>query len=300
MKKNFLKAASLFLSLMMLLCACGDETQIPGTGDETINSATTSADHVHSFGEWNMVTQATCTSKGLKERTCSECGYKATQELTATQHRYGNWIIQKVATCTVNGVRGCTCSICGDKKTETVYSMGHYYGVWTTEREATCTQDGLKVSECYLCGDRKTETVKSTGHNYENYVCTNCGDYKLNMNIKLPQTPVTIHEYRYDGLIQTSCKVTSIRWKVDRLWDDGRVNIYIYWSGEQIYNYKGDNISSNCEVVYKLYDSEGYVVTSGTDWSTPVQKGEKFKDAPIFILDLDPNESYTLEFINAK
>lgn len=340
MKKNFLKVASLFLSLMMLLCACGeDETQTTGTGDEIVNSATTSAHHVHSFGEWNMVTQATCTSKGFKERTCSECGYKETQELTATQHRYGNWITQKAATCTVNGVRECTCSICGDKKTETVYSKGHNYGVWTTEREATCAQDGLKVSECYLCGDRKTETVKSTGHDYgswytekyatcvasgleyrtcygcdkketrtiaaeghdyENGECTRCGDINIKMNITLPKTPITIHDYRSNGSIETSCKVTSVKYKINSVFSSG-VYVTIYWSGEQTYNYEGDNISKSCVIGYKLYDSQGYVVKSGTDYSTAVQKGEKFKDADFFIYDpLDPNESYTLEFVNVN
>lgn len=339
MKKNFLKAASLFLSLMMLLCACGDETQIPGTGDETINSATTSADHVHSFGEWNMVTQATCTSKGLKERTCSECGYKATQELTATQHRYDNWITQKAATCTVNGVRECTCSICGDKKTETVSSKGHYY-VWTTEREATCTQDGLEVSECYLCGDRKTETVKSTGHDYgswyteisanctangleyrtcygcdkketrtiaakghdyKNGECTRCGDINVKIKITLPKTPVTINNYLgKSDEIETSCKVTSIKYEIYNVDSDGEVSVAFYWSGEQTYNRKGDSASSPCWIGYKLYDSQGYVVKSGMDESAAVQKGEKFKDECFCIYNLDPNESYTLELIHAN
>lgn len=334
MKRNILNLALLVLSLSLLLCACGNETST-----ET-KAVATSADHVHSFGEWNMVTQATCTSKGFKERTCSECGYKATQELTATQHKYGNWITQKAATCTVNGVRECTCSICGDKKTETVYSKGHNYGVWTTEREATCAQDGLKVSECYLCGDRKTETVKSTGHDYgswyteisanctangleyrtcygcdkketrtiaakghdyKNGKCTRCGDINIKMNITLPKTPVTIHEFRYNGSIDTTCKVTSVRWEIHRYDPSSQeASIVFYWSGEQTYNYKGDNISRSCYIGYKLYDSQGYVVKSGTLLSTAVQKGEKFKDASFYIYDLDPNESYTLEFVNVN
>lgn len=299
MKKNFLKAASLFLSLMMLLCACGDETQILGTGDETINSATTSADHVHSFGEWNMITQATCATKGFKERICSECGYKVTQELTAKQHSYGDWQIVTEATCTSKGFKERTCSECGYKATQELTGQ-HRYGNWVTQKTATCTSSGSEYRTCIDCDKKETKTIAAKGHNYENYKCTNCGDCKLNINIKLPQTPVTIHDYSYDDSIKTSCKVTSIRWEVDWLWDDGRVDIYIYWSGEQIYNYKGDNISSSCEVGYKLYDSQGYVVESGTTGSTAVQKGEKFKDAAIWIIFLDPNESYTLEFLDVK
>ncbi len=337
MKKNFLKAASLFLSLMMLLCACGDETQSTGTENEGTDAITVTDDHTHFFGSWKTVKAATCIATGTQERTCA-CGEKETKSYAESTHRYGNWITQKAATCTVNGVRECTCSICGDKKTETVYSKGHNYGVWTTEREATCAQDGLKVSECYLCGDRKTETVKSTGHDYggwytetdatctasgleyrtcydcdkketrtiaakghdyKNGECTRCGDINVKMNITLPKTPITIHDYRYNGSIDISCKVTSVKYKINSVYSDG-VYVYIYWSGEQTYNHQGDNISSMCAIGYKLYDSQGYVVASGTDYSTAVQKGEKFKDAEFLIMNLDPNESYTLEFVNVN
>lgn len=266
MKRNFLKFASLVLASLLLLCACGDktkneqETSAETKGEET-NTVTVTDDHIHFFGSWKTVKAATCIATGTQERSCA-CGEKETKSFAEPTHRYGNWITQKTATCTVNGVRECTCS---------------------------------------LCGDRKTETVKATGHNYENYVCTNCGDYKLNINIKLPQTPVTIHDYRYDDSIKTSCKITSVRWEIGYYSESSRdVWIYLYWSGEQTYNYEGNNISSSCGIGYKLYDSEGYVVDSGTSSSTPVQKGEKFKDALITIPDLDPNESYTLEFLDVK
>lgn len=338
MKRNFLKFASLVLASLLLLCACGDETtkEQETKGEET-NTVTVTDDHVHFFGSWKTVKAATCIAMGTQERSCA-CGEKETKSFAEPTHRYGNWITQKAATCTVNGVRECTCSICGDKKTETVYSKGHNYGVWTTEREATCAQDGLKVSECYLCGDRKTETVKSTGHDYgswytetsatctasgleyrtcygcdkketrtiaakghdyKNGECTRCGDINIKMNITLPQTPLTIHEYRYNGSIDVSCKVTSVKYKVENVYFSGKVQVNVYWSGEQTYNYKGDNISSMCGIGYKLYDSQGYVVDSGTDYSTAVRKGEKFKDEYFYFI-LDPNESYTLEFINVN
>ncbi|MBO5866843.1 MAG: hypothetical protein J6Q55_02170, partial [Clostridia bacterium] len=34
--------------------------------------------HEHELGEWTVVSQATCTDAGLKERTC-ECGLQETE-----------------------------------------------------------------------------------------------------------------------------------------------------------------------------------------------------------------------------
>ena len=35
----------------------------------------------HSYGEWKVVKEATADEKGLKERECSECGDKQTEEI---------------------------------------------------------------------------------------------------------------------------------------------------------------------------------------------------------------------------
>lgn len=47
------------------------------------------ANHIHSFGAWNITEPATCTSNGIKERECS-CGQKETQTVTQLSHSYVN------------------------------------------------------------------------------------------------------------------------------------------------------------------------------------------------------------------
>ena len=42
----------------------------------------------HSFGEWTVTTEAACTESGCRERTCSVCGKKETEEIPATGHNY--------------------------------------------------------------------------------------------------------------------------------------------------------------------------------------------------------------------
>ena len=43
----------------------------------------------HSYGEWETVTDSTCTTKGSQERTCSVCGAVESQELELGEHNYG-------------------------------------------------------------------------------------------------------------------------------------------------------------------------------------------------------------------
>ena len=36
---------------------------------------------VHKFGEWTVIKEASKTEKGQRERVCSECGYKETEDI---------------------------------------------------------------------------------------------------------------------------------------------------------------------------------------------------------------------------
>ena len=47
---------------------------------------TNSGDHTHSWSNWTSTKNATCTDKGLEERTCSECGQTETRETDALGH----------------------------------------------------------------------------------------------------------------------------------------------------------------------------------------------------------------------
>ena len=62
-------------------------------------------DHVtaaHTYGDWVVVTPATCTTAGQKQHTCTECGHVETQEIPATGHHWKD-----------NGDGTHTCPDCG-------------------------------------------------------------------------------------------------------------------------------------------------------------------------------------------
>lgn len=97
----------------------------------------------------STVTAPTCTEKGYTTYSCKKCDSTyADDYVAATGHTYGNWIVVTAATCTTNGSKERVCH-CGAKETEVIASEGHTYGAWRTVVEATCTTDGSKERVCH-------------------------------------------------------------------------------------------------------------------------------------------------------
>ncbi len=82
--------------------------------------------HEHSFGEWNVTTEPTCTETGVETRTC-ECGETETREIAALGHT--EEVVPAVEpTCTETGqTEGTKCSVCGEilVAQEVVPALGH-------------------------------------------------------------------------------------------------------------------------------------------------------------------------------
>ncbi len=60
--------------------------------DETHHWKDEDSKEEHTFGEWTIVEEATCTKEGTQEHVCSVCEYKAEDTIEATGHTYSeNW-----------------------------------------------------------------------------------------------------------------------------------------------------------------------------------------------------------------
>lgn len=122
--------------------------------------------HNHSFGDWAVTQNATCTEKGLQERTCS-CGEKETQEMSARGHKQ---VVDPAvsSTCTTDGLGvGMHCETCGEVLlAQEVTPAAH---VWTqTElvRAATCFVPGEEKRVCRICEAEETAPIAVLEHNF--------------------------------------------------------------------------------------------------------------------------------------
>ena len=213
-------------------------------------------------------------------------------------HYWIGWEMTKEATCTTNGIKTKFCD-CGYNEVTTIYARGyHEYGKWTTTTAPTCTSDGLEVRVCE-CGKTETRTITAS-HSYVYGICSKCNRGLI--NIILPETPITVHDFYYNGSIDQTCKITDIHITSISKEYNGTYEIRFSWSGEKTYDDDGNNYSSSVKLGYKLYDSDGYVVKSGSASSVGVCVGEKFRNQEIEwnYENLDPNETYTLEILNLQ
>lgn len=104
----------------------------------------------HQWGEWQTVTDATCTKTGKKTHTCTVC--PAEEEFTipvdSTAHNYVRTNPTVTATCVQSATAEYRCEHCGAPKTETLPATGkHDY------KEQASTGDGWTRHVCSVCGD---------------------------------------------------------------------------------------------------------------------------------------------------
>lgn len=179
----------------------------------------------HTFGEWEHVSEATCTKTGTDTRSCHVCGYKETAIVPALGHLYTS-VITKEATEEATGIRTYTCSRCGDSYTEVIDKLPsthkHSYTSKIT-KEATCTEKGTKTYTC-SCGDSYSEDIAALGHSYKakvtkeatetetgirTYTCDRCGDSYTEIIPKV--SPSHSHSYTSKITKEATCTDKGIK-----------------------------------------------------------------------------------------
>lgn len=115
------------------------------------------------------------------------------------------------------------------------------------------------------------------------------------INIQLPSLPFTVSDYGYSSNIQTTLRIDSITY--EKIYED---SLYIYFSGEKIYDVDGNNSNSWTSFEWKLYDSGDYLIDYGTFYTDNIAVGDKFKNKYAFVADgIKAGENYRLVIVGA-
>ena len=175
MKKSFLIILFMFLSLSFVIFTGCKDPEPPHehtysedwTKDATHHWHASSCGHevtegkaAHTFGDWIVTKDPTEEAEGSKERTCTVCGYKATEviEKLAHTHKFAvDW--------TKDATHHWHASTC-EHTTEVSSKAAHSFGNWTTTKEATEEAEGSKERTCTVCGYKVTEAIAKLEHKH--------------------------------------------------------------------------------------------------------------------------------------
>jgi hypothetical protein len=196
------------------------------------SSHTDTATHV--WGATNVIKEATETEEGLKEKTCTVCGYvqQDTIAIVTPDHQHSVVTIPaREPTCTESGLTaGVDCETCGYIITPqtTVPATGHNYpDTWTVATPATCLATGVEERACTVCGEKESRSTAKSGHTIvtdvavsatctvegktEGSHCSVCGE----VIVAQTAVPATGHTYG-DWVIETQPTESSYGIKVKK------------------------------------------------------------------------------------
>ena len=118
---------------------CGHTTEVSGKAE-------------HSFGDWTVTKEATEEAEGSRERTCTVCGYKATEAIEKLAHTHT--FAEEWTSDETNHWHAATC----EHTTEVSGKAEHSFGDYVSNNDATTEADGTKTRECSVCGYKDTVT----------------------------------------------------------------------------------------------------------------------------------------------
>lgn len=124
--------------------------------------------HSHNFVKGDTV-NATCTEKGYTLYKC-ECGESEKRDETeALGHSYGAWLVTKEPTTSQKGTREKTCTRCGDKVSEEIpvkeETHVHTYSSWEVVTNPTAEKTGLLTRNCTALDDSQTHVLPKLNEN---------------------------------------------------------------------------------------------------------------------------------------
>lgn len=120
----------------------------------------------HDYGDAIVITEPSCTKKGVKQFTCKTCNYVIYEDISPLGHEYN--LVVTDPTCTTIGYTTHTCSRCNDSYTDSnIKALGHKTVV-DKAVSPTCTEPGLTEGEhCSRCNETliTQKEVTALGHN---------------------------------------------------------------------------------------------------------------------------------------
>ena len=152
--------------------ALGHDWKDNGDGTATCSRESCGKKHTHDLDSGTTTVEPTCTVAGEKEYCCTytNCPYKKTETLKATNHKNKETRNGEKPTCQKEGYTGdIYCKDCGIliSSGKVTKKYDHDWDRGTVTKEATCKEEGSVTYRCENCDETETVSIKKTAHNYK-------------------------------------------------------------------------------------------------------------------------------------
>ena len=126
----------------------------------------------HAWTAFNVTLEADCDTTGEQTRKCTKCGKEETKPIPTTRHNWSEYKITTKATCKIVGEKTRSCSICGAEETEQIDKIEHDWSGYEITTPAKCLADGERTCTCLGCGEKESMPIFATGHAWSAYETT--------------------------------------------------------------------------------------------------------------------------------
>ena len=122
----------------------------------------------HNMSDFEVVSEADCTSKGIERSECARCDYYVELENDALGHDWEDYNIITQPTCTTDGYGARHCKRCDTRTEETIIpAIGHNMSYWHVSVYPTCTSSGSQSRSCLVCGYEQSRSIDPLGHKWD-------------------------------------------------------------------------------------------------------------------------------------
>ncbi|MBO5715661.1 MAG: leucine-rich repeat domain-containing protein [Clostridia bacterium] len=122
--------------------------------------------HVHTFGEWEKIRDASCTQQGVERRFC-DCGEMQEKKYDKLPHVESDWIYDKEK----DNLKK-ICTSCGKNlQFNSLENHTHNWSDYVTKTEPTCTSEGMDIRTCN-CGAIDEKIISAKDHSFDEWKIT--------------------------------------------------------------------------------------------------------------------------------
>jgi len=256
----------------------------------------------HSFSEWEIDLEPTCTEDGVEIRKCNICGEKEERAIAAG-HTFGEWEVTKNPTCTETGTETRNCIYCDVKEERSVNALGHTFCEWEVTKNPTCTETGTETRNCIYCDVKEERSVNALGHTYgewevtknptcsetgiETRICTVCGESKEREVNTIP------HSYKFTDFTPATCQSNG-----------ERISICVDCNHKQTTVITGSHIYKNgkclsCDITAEVVESKhNYDRNTNEVWTVTKQNADGLNI--VFSSQTETEKNYDFIYIYDK